>query len=248
MNKKKTNIKNLKKSYDSNGYVVLKNILSKEKAQEIKKKILIYFKTNAQSLIGRRINYTKKSKKINSIHNFEKVNFVRKIIKDKTFKKIAKTFIGEETKSFGAELFAKPAKDGPAVPIHQDNYYWNIDNSKGITIWIALDKSNRRNGSVFYYKKSHLIGIQEHKNSYVPGSSQTIKNDYILNKFNKIHTSLNIGDVIVHNCMVIHGSNKNKTRKSRTGLTLRYIPKKSKIDTNLKKIYEKKLFSQLKNR
>ena len=37
MNKKKTNIKNLKKSYDSNGYVVLK-YLSKEKAQEIKEK------------------------------------------------------------------------------------------------------------------------------------------------------------------------------------------------------------------
>ena len=40
----------------------------------------------------------------------------------------------------------------------------------------------------------------------------------------------------------------NKTKMSRTGLTLRYIPKKSKIDKNLKKIYEKKLNSQIRNR
>ena len=245
---KKLNFKNLKQSYDKNGFIILRKVLSKNKTIEIKKNILKYFESKSKQLNGRRINYTKKSKKINSIHNFEKVGFVKKMIKNKTFKKIARTFVGERIKSFGAELFAKPAKEGLAVPIHQDNYYWNIDNSKGITIWIALDKSNKKNGGIFYFKKSHLIGIQEHKNSYVPGSSQALKSNFILKKFEKAQTNLSAGDVIIHNCMILHGSNMNKTKMSRTGLTLRYIPKKSKIDKNLKKIYEKKLNSQIRNR
>lgn len=245
--KKNTNLKLLKRNYDENGFIVLKNILSKKKSSEIKKKILNYFEKRSKKLNGRRINYTK-TKKINSIHNFEKVNFVKKIIRDKKFEKIAKNFIEGKIKSFGAELFAKPATEGLAVPIHQDNYYWNINNNHGLTIWIALDKSNKKNGSVFYYKKSHLIGIQDHRSSYVPGSSQALKNSKILKNFKKSQTNLNIGDVIVHNCMILHGSNKNKTKQPRTGLTLRYIPKKSRIDLSLKKIYEKKLLSQMKSR
>ena len=75
-----------------------------------------------------------------------------------------------------------------------------------------------------------------------------LKNDYILKKFEKHQTKLNVGDVIVHNCMVLHGSDKNKTNTPRIGLTLRYIPQKSKIDKELKKIYERKLIKQIKSR
>ena len=245
---KKLNFKNLKQSYDKKGFIVLKNILNKDDAEMIKNKILFYFNSSTKNLKGRSINFTKNSKKINSIHSFEKVDFVKKIIKDKMFKKIARIFVGEKVKSFGAELFAKPAREGLAVPVHQDNFYWNINNNKGITIWIALDKTNKKNGSIFYFRGSHLIGIQEHQSSYVPGSSQAIKNNYILKKFEKHQTKLNVGDVIVHNCMVLHGSDKNKTYTPRTGLTLRYIPQKSKIDKELKKIYARKLIKQIKSR
>ena len=53
-----------------------------------------------------------------------------------------------------------------AVPIHQDNYFWNINNSKGLTVWIALDKCTKKNGALFYFTKSQLKGLLSHKPSF----------------------------------------------------------------------------------
>ena len=125
------------------------------------------------------------------------------------------------------------------VPIHQDNYYWNLDNSKGLTVWIALDKCTKKNGALFYFKKSQSIGLLKHKASYAPGTSQVLKDKKILKNFKKITPKLNIGDVLIHHCLIIHGSQKNRSNRDRAGLTMRYIGKSSRIDNSAKKKYEK---------
>ena len=91
---------------------------------------------------------------INSVHNL-KWPFIKKFKKNKRIVKIAEILLNGKIKSFGAEVFAKPAKVGMAVPIHQDNFYWNVNNNKGLTVWLALDKASKKNGAIFYFKKSH---------------------------------------------------------------------------------------------
>ena len=71
-----------------------------------------------------------------------------------------------------------------------------------------------------------------------------IKNKKILKKFKKITPNLNIGDVLIHHCLIIHGSQKNRSNKDRAGLTMRYIGKSSCIDKTGKKKYEKNLKKQ----
>ena len=102
-------------------------------------------------------------------------------------------------------------KKGLPVPVHQDNYYWNVVGNKALTLWIALTESNKKNGAIFYFDKSHRSGILKHKASYAKGSSQTIKNQTSLKKFKKITPELNIGDALFHHCNIIHGSPKNKS-------------------------------------
>ena len=58
-----------------------------------------------------------------------------------------------------SEYFAKPKKIGLKPPVHQDNFYWNIKDSKGLTAWIALSKSSKKNGTVYYYNGSHKDGL-----------------------------------------------------------------------------------------
>ena len=50
MMNKKLNFKNLKQSYDKNGFIVLKNVLNKDDAKKIKNKILFYFNSSAKNL------------------------------------------------------------------------------------------------------------------------------------------------------------------------------------------------------
>ena len=47
-------------------------------------------------------------------------------------------------------------------PPHQDNYYWCLKNGKSLTFWIALDKSNKKNGAMYYYDGSHSAGLVKH--------------------------------------------------------------------------------------
>ena len=110
---------------------------------------------------------------------------------------------------------------------------------------IALDKCTKKNGALFYYSKSQKLGILKHKSSFVPGSSQTLNDLKVLKKFKKTTPALNIGDILIHHCLVIHGSDKNNSNRSRVGLTVRYIGKSSKINQSAKLRYEKSLKKQL---
>ena len=55
----------------------------------------------------------------------------------------------------------------------------------------------------------------------------------------KVIPNIKLGDCIIHHCLVVHGSNINKSKFSRRGLTVRFIGKSSKIDNKRKQDYEK---------
>ena len=240
----------LKKRYKQDGFVKVKNLLSKKEINQIKSSLFEFIENNSKSLSGRDVSFVKNSKIINSIHNLKKWNLVKRIQNNYQIKKLAKNMIGEKIQNFGAELFAKPAKKGLQTPIHQDNHYWHIQTEKenffpngpGLTIWIALEKSTKRNGAVFYFKKSHQVGLLEHVFlKKKTGLSQELKHKNLLKLFKKQTPELNIGDALIHNCMIVHGSNLNKSLKSRLGLTMRFISKNSFINQYFKKKYDLEL-------
>lgn len=244
----KINNKNNKKiyaKYSNEGFVLIKNFFDKSSILKIKKNLRDFLENNKVSLGG--VNFVdNKTKKINTAHKIKNWKLLKKIQTNKKIIQIATKLLKCKIKEFGAEVFAKPAKVGLASPIHQDNFYWNIKNNKGITFWIALDRANKKNGSLFYYNKSHKLGLLPHKASFAPGSSQTIANLKKLKKFKKSYPEMNIGDVLIHDCLVAHGSKKNLSNKNRMGLTLRFIPANSKFNQKNKRKYQESLKSQTK--
>ena len=87
------------------------------------------------------------------------------------------------------------------MPVHQDNFYWCTRKGSGITIWIALNNSSKKNGGIFYFKGSHKMGLLEHDISYVPGSSQKLKYLDSMSVFKKVYP-LRAGDCEVHSSLV----------------------------------------------
>ena len=195
----------------------------------------------------RYVNFTKDNT-INSLHGLDNFQCVKEIKNNKKIKELVKILLGNNFSEFGSELFAKPAKYGLPVPIHQDNKYWCLNNGNALTMWIALNKSTKKNGGVFYFKGSHKLGIFEHEPSFAPGSSQKIKYEDGLVRYKKQLPELNIGDCIIHHCYVAHGSNDNKSNLPRTGLTLRFKGEKTAVRNDVKKSYEQELKLQLQTR
>ena len=232
--------------YERNGVIVIEKLFSLKEVNHLKKKINSYIKNNSRKLKGKEVNYIKK--KVNSIHKF-KDSFFRKFSSQKKIFDIGKNLLKNSPKFRKCEYFAKPKKIGLASPFHQDNYYWNLKNGKGLTMWIAIDKSYKNNGTVKYLIKSHKSGLVEHEASFAPGSSQKVKNiNKYTKKFKTKKFNLNIGDCLVHHSEIIHGSDRNKSKYSRRGFTIQLISKKERVNKKALKKYNISLKKQIAQR
>ena len=246
------NLQSLKNHYKKNGWVLLKNFVDIDKINEIK----LIIKSFVQDRIKknndpRELNFVDNQiniKSLNSFHDLGNNKKIKKISNSKKIKNVVKFFLNSDPEYRQSEFFVKPKKNGLSSPDHQDNYYWAVKGSNALTIWIALDASNKENGAVHYYDGSHKFGIMDHKPSYAKGSSQTIKDKSYLKKFNKSQPNLDIGDAIIHSCLIIHGSSANRSNKSRQGWTIQFKDKKAKYDSNQKTLYEESLNKQIKKR
>ena len=80
-----------------------------------------------------------------------------------------------------------------------------------------------------------------HEPSFDAGSSQRVLITKKIKKNKKVYPKLNIGDILIHNCLIVHGSKKNLSNQNRMGLTLRFIPSGSQFNQKNKKKYERSL-------
>lgn len=239
------------KNYKQNGWIVFKKVFKKTAVTKYKNNIFSYLKNNHKKFKGRNINYfgNKKSfHEISSFHKLQQNKNIKNFSEKGLVSKIAKKLLNKKPDLRASELFIKKRGAGKPTPIHQDAYYWNVKKNEGLTVWVALTDSNKKNGSVFYFDKSHKFGVFKHKSSFVKGSSQKIMNEKVLKKFSRSTPNVKKGDVIVHNSLSVHGSFKNTSNRRRIGWTFCYKPKSSLYDINRTKKFEKKLFQQIKLR
>ena len=248
------NYNELKKLYFDRGWVVCKKLFSQDEISSINLIINNFLekKLNKINKKSRTINFTDNSTKnvenINSFHKLAQCTEIKNLANKSSILDVAKKFLDSNPEFRGCELFAKPAKNGLPSPDHQDNYYWAVKGSNALTLWIALEKSNKNNGCVHYYDGSHKYGILNHEDSFAKGSSQKVSDTNFLRKFNISYPELEPGDVIVHHSLVVHGSSKNISKKSRRGWTIQFKDKNASYDLDHIKAYEKSLNNQIQLR
>lgn len=242
-------MKNKVDYYNKNGFVILKNIINKKVVKNLFNEIEIIKKKVIKTKNKRFFHFTSNNQ-INTIHNiqkFYKSKTLSTLSKNPKLNKFLNVVLSENIKVRNLELFLKPAKTGMASPPHQDNFFWNIVDSKAANVWVALTKSNKLNGGIYYYKGSQKFGVINHKPSFMKGTSQKVELKKVKkNNYKKVFPSLSVGDCLVHHCETIHGSNKNSSKFNRVGIAISYMNKFSKENNLKKKKYEKKLQTFLK--
>lgn len=102
------------------------------------------------------------------------------------------------------------------TPWHQDMPYWKGSSNK-LSIWISLDKVTKKSGSVCYIPGSH-----KHTYQHVKTDSYLVARNVDESKRVAIETE--IGDVLIHHSMILHGSEENIMGKSRYALIFTYQP------------------------
>ena len=152
------------------------------------------------------------------------VPWIWNLIHDERIVDPVKAVLGNDLLCWGAGFFVKSPGDRQFVSMHQDVYYWNLTEPKGLTAWLALTPSGLENGCLEVMPGSHT-SLLPHTNSPQP-SNMLPAGEHVLTP--KVHTSsvpiaLNPGEMSLHHCQTIHGSQPARDGERRIGLTIRYI-------------------------
>lgn len=207
----------ISKEYEDNGYVIVRNAIDPDLAQEMVAHV---------QWLGKRHPDLRPE----ALHHGLLVNdpFIHRLVGDERLLDIAEQFIGTDIALFAAHYIAKKPFTGQAVGWHQDGSYWPLVPMEVTTLWVAGTDSTVETGCMRV-----IAGTQNHRLLTSTDMIKMDKEDYVLSlaihpkeidDSEAVDIELNAGDVSIHNPLIIHGSNSNESDKWRIGLTLRYIP------------------------
>ena len=187
--------------------------LVKQLKYEIK---MNFIKKNDIALENDQIKYLK-----NAVLYFDSI----KNIVDSELIKLASFLIGDNIIVEAVELHQKYPGTSQTPP-HQDNFYFCLENAKSLTAYIPLNAQERENGALAVIPKSHNL-VYEHYPSSIAGFSSgiTLSNQQ-LSEVN--HYSLEVGDLSLHHCNIVHLAPPNTSKVPRINIAIRFRAKNEK--------------------
>lgn len=130
--------------------------------------------------------------------------------------------LGPDLLCWGSTFLAKSPSDGRRLGWHQDVAYWGLSAPEAVTAWVAFTPSNEENGCVRMIPGSNSAALEHVTHSNVLDRTQ--KNIPDVDESNAVDLVLAPGQMSLHDCLVVHGSNVNRSCGRRIGFVIRYIP------------------------
>ena len=241
-------ISKIKKFYNENGYVVIKNIILDKECELFKKawedeikahKGYLYRQATAKL---EKNKFNSKNWIMNPILNIQSLDkfifkklrsyFDQFIVNNKKISSLVGQILGEKPVIVQSMYF----EGNSATWEHQDSYYLDDEETgKMIAGWIALEDISADAGRFFVCPKSHLYDfskmnlenvISESHASYINSIVEVIKK----NNFKVEAPKLDKGDLLLWNSLTIHGALDSQSQiNSRSSITLHMIRRNSKF-------------------
>jgi hypothetical protein len=229
----------------NNGFVILENFLSTNFVKNLHEKTFNIYDNNGITNKLRDI-HTFSDGTISSLHNlFDYLPYFHNVLEFENVKKLSYSFF-EETSNLkiNSSYFAKPAKIGVETKPHQDNAFFCIEPSDVLTFWFPVEYSGLKNGPLYYYPGSNNLGNLKHEPLGNLGTSMTLSSEELAKLTKEIephYAELSVGGCIIHNGLVVHGSDENTSEKSRNAFNFSIFGIKAKKNIELHNLYKKNL-------
>ncbi|HVX45724.1 MAG TPA: phytanoyl-CoA dioxygenase family protein [Mycobacteriales bacterium] len=146
--------------------------------------------------------------------------------------------LDDQPELLAIETFNKAARQGSAVPPHQDNAYFCRIPADVLTVWIAVDPATAENGPVQYLPGTSGE-LLPHVASRIPGNSMVLADPPSTKDRNDVVSGiLAPGDAMIHHCQTIHWSVPNTSDRPRRGLLLVYCARRAVVSPDLRARYD----------
>lgn len=245
----KFNQKNSLKFFRKYGYLIVKNLITKKKIQNIFDTLDHFLKNSKYKLKYKKIKNKKLVEKISqvlifiknkdpkfssNIYEFLKTSYsLNNLIDEKSFNTLSKK-ISFETRNISLQQcvlrFDVPKDQKFILNFHQDymrDYNEKLNRFLGFTIWCPIyKKTNTYYGGLELLTGSHKFGwntMRKRKEKKIKSQKFKINNKIINNNKSKsIIPELNAGDVLIMDTRLIHKSIKNLSKFTRFTAQYRY--------------------------
>lgn len=154
---------------------------------------------------------------------------VKKFVLSKRFAKVAADLLGvKNVRIYHDQALYKEPGGGP-TPWHQDQYYWPVDTTNTITMWMPLVDITVDMGMLTFASGSHVSGSVF--NYEISDESEEEFNKYVKdNKFEISRaTTMNAGDATWHYGFTIHNAPGNNSNIMREVMTVIYLADDARI-------------------
>lgn len=140
---------------------------------------------------------------------------------------LVEPLIGPNIGLWASHFIAKEPLIGRATPWHEDSSYWQgrLDRMDQIvTVWLAIDRSDRENGCMRVIPGTHQGGFSEYED--VDKSNNTFGSEIRADQIDDskaVYFELDPGYCSLHDGRIIHGATANTSPRRRAGYTMRYF-------------------------
>jgi hypothetical protein len=134
--------------------------------------------------------------------------------------KMVRHFLGDDIIVKFNSVFVKPAKTGSATPWHQDNGLWRDGETEPFNWWMALDPATSENGCLQFIPGTHRGEIVQHV-LYEDSIHGELPRDLVentLNRQNVEHIELEPGDLVAWHSNAWHYSPANTSPNGRIAI------------------------------
>ena len=215
--------------YDANGYVLKKGLFScdwiakveqeieglhERMAKETPEGVGISWEEFEDGNLPKRIRQLMHSELVSSRLNWA--------LRSDGMLDIIEDLIGADISLFHSKLLMKAARDGTAIPWHQDYAYWKREDNRPLMVncQLAIDGADDENGCIQFVPGSHTWGLQEHERAqtsfgvFLPG--------HYCDREDAVAVEMVPGDGVFFSALTIHGSGPNHSDRDRRMNTFAY--------------------------
>ena len=217
------------KEFHENGHTLIRNLLSPEEIEVYRP--IIAAAVDRQNTEKRKLEdrdtYGKAFLQIMNLWVHDEQ--VKRYTLSKRFAKVAADLLGvENVRIYHDQALFKEAGGGP-TPWHQDQYYWPVDTTNTVTMWMPLVDINEGMGMLTFASGSHKLGnVFDYE---ISDESEEEFDKYVKeNAFNISRPShMKAGDATWHYGFTIHNAPGNESQKMREVMTVIYIADGARI-------------------